>query len=336
MAKDADETAIKKAYRKLAKKYHPDPNQGNAAAEQLFKEVNKAYEVLGDPEKRKLYDRYGEMGLQEGFDPAAYEQAMHAGRSHTFSGAGWEDLFSGIFGKGGYDPGSFGAGGSGGFGTGGFGSSFGAGGFGTGGGRFYENGSGMWEHGGDHGRGHDAMSEINVTFEEAGLGCDKVLHFTSQDGEAQSLQVRIPAGIEEGKKIRLAGKGGKGIGGAPAGDLYLTVHVLEKPGYTRKGQDIYIQVKIPFTTAVLGGEAKVKTLTGTVSCKIPAGTQCGSKIRLRGKGIASVKDPSSKGDAYVVVGIEVPRHMTRDQEEALKAFRETMQDGHSTHGAHAA
>ena len=349
--KKADEASIKKAYRKLAKKYHPDSNRGNAAAEQKFKDISRAYAVLSDPEKRKLYDKYGEAGLQEGFDPAAYEQAVHGGTNgfHSFHFEGgdegnWEDILSGLFGHG--DPsgrhysGGFTDGFTGGF-TGGHSGRF-SNGFSNGyTGRFsngfsqgYADGFSQGNVGGR--KPADSVSELTISFEEAALGCEKTLHFRDENGREQTLQVRIPAGIDEGKKIRLAGKGSTDHFSGKTGDLYMTIHIAPQKGYERKGRDVYITASIPFATAVLGGEAMVPTLQGQVSCRIPAGTQSGSKIRLRGKGIVSMKDPSVRGDVYIVVQIEVPKRLTPAQAQALRAFAATMEASGARTGGHAA
>ena len=164
-------------------------------------------------------------------------------------------------------------------------------------------------------------ASVIISLEEAAFGCRKVLNLKNPDtGSVQSLEVRIPAGIETGKSIRLRGKGMPGANGGQAGDLLLQVTVEEKPGYERKGQDLYTTVKIPFTTAVMGGEAVVPTLYGNVVCKIKEGTQSGTKIRLRGKGIVSMKDPSVKGDQYARIEIQVPQHVSREAKEKLKEF----------------
>ena len=261
--REAEEGAIKKAYRKLAKKYHPDTNAGNAQAEQRFKEITEAYTVLSDPKKRKLYDQFGHAafdgsGPQEG---AYYRNAGNTGnggyREYHFEGGDMDDIFGDIFGD------MFHGKNSGGFGKRGFG------------GREFS------------GRGSDMEADVAVSFDEAVFGGDKVIHLRDQDGNVQSLQVHIPAGIEAGKTIRLRGKGNPGINGGGSGDLLLRVTVGEKPGYERKGRDIYTTVQIPYTTAVFGGEARVKTIHGEVICKIREGTQSGSKIRLRGKGVVS-------------------------------------------------
>ena len=161
---------------------------------------------------------------------------------------------------------------------------------------------------------------MDVTFEEAALGADKVISFRSPDGSQQSLKVHIPAGIDSGQKIRLRGKGMPGKNGGQAGNMLLEVTVQSKPGFERKGTDLYTTVEIPFETAALGGEAIVPTLTGKVSCKIKEGTQSGTKIRLKGKGIVSMKNPSQKGDEYAVIQIRVPKHLTPDAKQKLTEY----------------
>ena len=294
--REAEEGAIKKAYRKLAKKYHPDTNAGNAQAEQRFKEITEAYTVLSDPKKRKLYDQFGHAafdgsGPQEG---AYYRNAGNTGnggyREYHFEGGDMDDIFGDIFGD------MFHGKNSGGFGKRGFG------------GREFS------------GRGSDVEADVAVSFDEAVFGGDKVIHLRDQDGNVQSLQVHIPAGIEAGKTIRLRGKGNPGINGGGSGDLLLRVTVGEKPGYERKGRDIYTTVQIPYTTAVFGGEARVKTIHGEVICKIREGTQSGSKIRLRGKGVVSMKNPSQYGDQYVTVLIQVPKNLSAEAKQKLREF----------------
>ena len=287
--KTADPATIKKAYRKLAKKYHPDSNVGNEAAAEKFKEVNEAYDILSDPEKKKLYDQFGH---------AAFDGTGAAG------------------------AGSYGA--NGGFGSDG---SF------TGG--FHQDGSGF---NGFHGysgfgadpsseKGSDAQAEINISFDDAAFGADRVITLSDANGKSQNLKVHIPAGINEGQSIRLKGKGNPGIGGAEAGDLLLKVHVGTRPGYERKGMDVYTSTEVPFTTAVLGGEIIVPTLYGNVSCKLREGTRCGLKIRLAGKGIVSMKDPKVKGDQYVTIQIAVPQNLTAEAKEKLREFAAACEKG---------
>lgn len=168
--------------------------------------------------------------------------------------------------------------------------------------------------------GEDVLAKVDVTFEEAALGADKVISFRSPDGSQQSLKVHIPAGIDSGQKIRLRGKGMPGQNGGQAGNMLLEVTVQSKPGFERKGTDLYTTVEIPFETAVLGGEAIVPTLTGKVSCKIKEGTQSGTKIRLKGKGIVSMKNPSRKGDEYAVIQIHVPKNLTPAAKQKLTEY----------------
>lgn len=332
--KSATDAEIKKAYRKLAKKYHPDMNKDNPKAEELFKEVTEAYEVLSDKEKRKLYDQFGHAAFDEG---AGQGGAYGAGGQGFGSGAGGFGGFGGQGFRGGFSGGGgFGNSGFGGFGSGNFG--------GGGGGNFHFNGNsgdGYQEYyytgdnlddifdgffgGSRNGRsrskdGEDVLAKVEVSFEEAALGADKVIRFRAPDGSEQSLQVHIPAGIDSGQKIRLKGKGMPGQNGGGAGSLLLEVTVQSKPGFERKGMDIYTTVEIPFETAVLGGETIVPTLSGRVSCKIKEGTQSGTKIRLKGKGIVSMKNPSQKGDEYAVIQIRVPRNLSADAKQKLQEY----------------
>ena len=296
--KNADAAAIKKAYRKLAKKYHPDTNQGNKEAEIRFKEVNEAYDVLSDPEKKKIYDRFGHAGLDgnaSGFNEygngfggnyggsysGSYTDRNGNYREYHFEGSNMDDIFGDIFGD--MFREASGKGYGGGFGREGF---------------RQEN---------FRQKGEDCQADISVSFDEAIYGCDKIINLQGTQGvKAQSLQVHVPAGIEDGKSIRLKGKGMPGIGGGEPGDLLLKVHVGQKAGFERKGTDIYSTINIPFTTAVFGGEVTVPTVDGRVICKIREGTQSGTKIRLKGKGVVSMKDPGARGDQYVTVQIQVP------------------------------
>lgn len=318
IGRSADEKEIKKAYRKLAKKYHPDTNPGDKHAEQKFKEVTEAYDVLGNPEKKKLYDRYG---------MAAFDGSMGAG-----------DPSGNPFGQGSYSSG---------FGNNGqyreyhytsgnmddinldnlFSELFGSGFGGNSGNRTYRDrfghgfGSSAWNYGGQGGgascggRGNygsgaasgaygsqDLHAEIDLTMEEAALGCDKILHLKGDREER--LQVHIPAGINEGQSVRLKGKGEQGWNGSPAGDLIIRVHILRNSVYERKGMDIYTTISIPQDTAVHGGEAYVQTLYGPVKCKIPAGIRQGGKIRLKNKGVVSMKNSDIHGDEYVTIQIQ--------------------------------
>ena len=163
-------------------------------------------------------------------------------------------------------------------------------------------------------------AEIEIEFMDAVNGCEKTIQLTETNGSRKSLKVRIPAGIDTGKSIRLRGKGMPGQGGGKTGDLLLKVKVRERAGVERKDLDIYTTVRIPYTTAVFGGEAVVQTLNGRVVCKISPGTQSGTKIRLRGKGIVSMKNPQVHGDQYVTVQIDVPQNLSPEARKKLKEF----------------
>ena len=335
VSRGAEEKEIKKAYRRLAKKYHPDSHPGDQQAEQHFKEISEAYAILGDPEKKKLYDTYGTAAFQEGFDPEAWKAYQSGGfgangfdgghyQEFHFEGGSMDDILKNLF--GGNKTGGFGGSGFrknyGEAGPRGFYSGFGDDHYAGAGAQGGFAGSGMhWDFGGSTpSKGSDLETEVTVRFEEAVFGCDRTITLKHPDGTQKNLEVHIPAGIEDGKKIRLKGRGNPGSAGA--GDLYMKVRILPKEGYERKGADIYVTVDIPFTTAVLGGEAAVPTLHGPVACRIPAGTQCGSRIRLKGKGAPRMNDPSHPGDEYVVVRILVPKHLNSQEREALEQFRD--------------
>ena len=334
VSRNADDAQIKKAYRKLAKKYHPDTNAGDANAEQKFKEVTEAYTVLSDKEKRKLYDQFGHAA----FDQTAGAGAGNGGpgggfwrtyggpqggyQEYHFEGGNMDDIFGDIFG----DIFNHGTGRTSYSGTSGAGSSQGSarsGAYGSQSGFGGFRGFGGFNSGDFRQKGSDVRAEVTVGFDEAAFGCDKVIRLqdpSNPNGSVQSLQVHIPAGIDTGKSVRLRGKGMPGINGGEAGDLLLKVTVAGKPGYERKGMDVYTTVRVPFITAALGGEAVVRTLYGDVICKIKEGTQSGSKIRLRGKGIVSMKDSSVHGDQYVTVEVDVPRHLSPAAKQKLKEF----------------
>lgn len=321
ISRAADAASVKKAYRKLAKKYHPDTNPGDAQAEKNFKEVTEAYNILSDPEKRKLYDQFGHAAFDQtgsGYSGAygaaggpysgSYRQTYGTSgdgfREYHFESGNMDDMFQDIFGDM-FSRGKSGRGTGRGFGG------------------FYDNGAGGAFRGGFPERGADLNADVSVSFDEAAFGCDKVVRLrdpSDTSGRVQSLKVHIPAGIDTGKSIRLRGKGMPGTDGGENGDLLLKVSVGSRPGFERRGQDVYTNVSVPFTTAVFGGETVVNTLYGNVLCKIREGTQSGSKIRLKGKGIVSMKDPSVHGDQYVTVQIDVPTHLNPEAERKLKEF----------------
>ena len=315
VARNADASAIKKAYRKLAKKYHPDSNEGNSQAAERFKEINEAYGILGDEDKRKQYDRMGWAAFDE-------ESARHAEGAYGNNGSSHWEGFSGF--RNGFRGSQ------------------------TGHSReYYYKGSGNWDDilkdlfgdetdfngtfrgfSGDRTEnqniyefsGQDLHGEIEVTFEEAAFGGRKVIRFQDSEGNMQSLEVQIPAGIESGKTIRLKEKARASVRGGKVGDLLLKVTVREKPGFRRDGLDLYSTISIPFSTAVLGGEVQIPTIYGNVMCRVVPGTQSGTKIRLRGKGMVSMKNPSVHGDQYAVVEIQVPKDLSWQAKEKLREF----------------
>lgn len=325
--KGASQSEIKKAYRKMAKKYHPDTNAGDEAAAEKFKEVSEAYSVLNDPEKKKLYDQFGH---------AAFDGTGQPGGSY---GAG----FGGFGGTGGSGFSGFSQGPDGSyqeyhfdgnmddilkdiFGHGFSGSGSGASGFSGSSGKGFSGGSGFSGFGGGAGYGsfpqdgENVHADINVTFDEAAFGGDRYFDLKDPAGKKQSIKVHIPAGIDNGQSIRLRGKGMPGVNGGKAGDLLLKVHVAARPGFERKGMDVYAPVRVPFVTAVLGGKVEVQTLRGKVKCTIKPGTQSGTKLRLRDKGIVSMKDPAKFGCHYAVVEIDVPKNLSDDAKQKLAEF----------------
>lgn len=313
VAKDADADAIKKAYRKLARQYHPDQNQGNAAAEAKFKDIGEAYAILSDAEQRKQYDALRAMA---GGGPR-FSAGTGAGGT---GGAGFEDLFGGMFGSTGpghtgprvrYSTGGAGAGGSTGFedilsqmfGQG-AGTAGGAGGYGA----------------ARPQRGQDITTEASLPFRQAVNGSTVQL---TVDG--RSMTARIPPGVQDGKKIRLRGKGRPGSNGGEAGDLIITIHVEPHPLFTVDGKNVRLAVPITFAEAALGATIEVPTLDGRpVKVKVPAGTSSGTTLRVRRKGLETQK--GFDGDLLVTVNVVVPTRLSAAAKAAVKAFQDASGD----------
>ena len=357
VSKTATDEELKKAYRKLAKQYHPDLNPGNAEAEQKFKEINEAYEVLSDKDKRAKYDQFGHAGVDPNFGAGG------------FGGGGF----------GGFDMGDVDLGDI-------FGSFFG-GGFGGFGSQRQANPNAPK-------RGASLRASMTITFEEAmrgvekeinlnrtencstcrGTGCasgttaeicpdchgtgqvriqrgaggfaftttapcskcrgtGKIIHQPCPDchGDGQvrrqrKIKVKIPAGIDDGQSISMRGQGNEGLNGGPAGDLLINISVIPDPRFQRDGYDLYLEQKVSFTQAALGAELHIDTIDGKVKYNMPAGTQPGTTFRLRGKGVPNVNG-RGRGDQYVTVRVQVPTNLTGEQRDALKEYARTMGEG---------
>lgn len=361
IGKNATDAEIKSAYRKLAKKYHPDLNPGNKEAEEKFKEVNEANDVLSDPQKRQRYDQFGFAGVDPNY--AAANGGGAGGFGGGFGGVDLGDIFGDIFG-------------------GGFGGGFS--GFG---------GASSTRTANAPRKGHDIQASVILTFEEAAHGCSKKITINRQDtcpdcggtGAAKgtspetcpdcggrgyvvtqqrtpfgvmqsqqpcshcggrgtiirnpcktcrgtgktaarkSLEINIPAGIDDDQNIALRGQGDAGSNGGPAGDVIVHVTVKADPMFERDGYDVTIHVPITFSQAVLGDDVEVPTVDGRIVQHIPEGTQSGTKFRLRGQGIQYLNG-RGRGDQYVIVDVEIPKKVTRAQREALKAFEDSMKE----------
>ena len=307
IARGAEQDAVQRAYRKLARKYHPDVNKA-ADAEDKFKELNEAYEVLKDPEKRKMYDQLGP-NWKQGQDfrpPPGWETHYDFGRGggrqqggFQWGGSGdFSDFFETLFGGRGFQQARGGAG------PGGFGQ-------GT-----------VWRQ-----AGADQETTLRITLEEAFRGGTKPIALQTQvinpQGQLQLQEkrydVKIPPGILPGQKIRLSGQGGEGAGGGPHGDLYLTMELEPHPIYTLKGRDIYVEVPVSPWEAVLGAEVEAPTPAGSVSLKIPPGTQNARKLRLRARGMPNPK--GNAGDLYVTVRVMVPTAPTPEEQELFEELK---------------
>jgi molecular chaperone DnaJ len=291
--KTASDDEIKKTYRALAKKFHPDKNKGNKDAEAKFKEISEAYSVLGEKEKREQYDRLGREAFHfggasgpfgggganpfGGFDFSQFTRAAGAGGAgartrtrRTTSGGGFTDIFSDLFG-----------------------------------------GGGGFEAGPQ--RGGDVEAEVTIDFRDAVLGTTMELTLARGGATPDTVKVKIPEGVRNGQRIRLRGKGAPGVDGGPPGDLNLLVHVRPHPFFERRGDDIHIELPITVGEAIRGADVEVPTIHGPVRARIPAGTQGGQTFRLSGKGV------KKKGDHYYRVVVNVPKQAPADAVDAVES-----------------
>jgi curved DNA-binding protein len=306
--KTATDKELKQAYRKLARKFHPDVNPGDKAAESRFKEINEAYEVLGDPEKRKKYDELGSnwqayerAGAYPGGEGVWNSPGGGGTTYRTVSPEEMEELF------GNENP---------------FSDFFKT--FFGGGGEVNVGGSG-----GRRGRrstraraGTDVEQPIELTLDDAFHGVTRRLSIKHQPtGHTRTIDVRIPAGVKDHARVRVPGEGEPGVNGGAAGDLYLRIHLLPHPQFERKGNDLYTKIVVPVTASVLGGEAETPTLTGKpLRLKVPPLTQSGQVLRLKGQGMPVTNKAGERGDLYVTVDAQLPKTLTPAQREQWEAL----------------
>ncbi len=310
VSRSADADEIKKSYRKLAMKFHPDKNPGDKKSEDKFKEITEAYEVLGDTKKRELYDQFGFAGANQGFGGGAGGPGPGAGFGGSYSGGqeGFNDLFGDIFGD------IFGAGG---------------GRPGTGGPRAQRRQ-----------RGADLRYTLNIAMEEAALGAERTIAFVRSRNnreENAKLSVKIPAGVAQGQRLKLANEGDGSQMGGPSGDLYVIINIQEHSLFKREEDDVLLDLPIAYTEAILGIMAEVPTLTNKISLKIPPGTHSGQVFRIKGKGFPKMGGFGT-GDMLVRVIVDIPMNVSGRQKELVeelskapsetplvKAFKEKVQ-----------
>ncbi|HEX9117326.1 MAG TPA: DnaJ C-terminal domain-containing protein [Anaerolineae bacterium] len=303
--KTADEKEIKKAYRKLAREYHPDVNPNNGSAEAKFKEINEAYEVLGDREKRAKYDQLGQSyqqwqqagGQPGGFDWNQWVAANQAAGGRAGQAGGYrvdygniEDLFGGDSGFSDFFEQIFGGAGFGGTGQG-------------------------VRRGQPRAVAQDLEQPVDISLEEAFRGAQRLL-----DVDGRHLEVKIPPGVKTGSRVRVAGEGIPAGRGGRRGDIYLHINVLPHPNFERNGDDLHTEAQIDLFVALLGGEANVATLAGAIALRIPAGTQAGRTFRLAGQGMPKLRSPKERGDLYIKVQVRLPDKLSDQERELVRQW----------------
>jgi curved DNA-binding protein len=314
VSRDADKKEIRSAFRRLARQHHPDVNPGDPEAEERFKEINEAYEVLSDPEKRSKYDQLGRdwsRWQQTGGRPGDFDWGQWTSGAPSDEGQrvyvrygtpeDLEDLFGG-----GRPFSDF------------FGQIFGGM-----GGPPPEGGAPQgYEYQVRPRRGQDYEQELEISLRESYHGTTRILQ---KDG--RRLEVKIPPGAREGTRVRMAQEGGAGTAGGESGDLYLRIRVAPDPQFERRGDDLQLSVPVDLYTAVLGGEVPVPTLNGPVMLTIPAGTQNGRRFRLRGKGMPHLRQPEQRGDLYAQIDVRLPESLTSRQRDLLEEVRRISEEG---------
>ncbi len=285
--KDATADAIKKAYRKLARKYHPDLNPDNEEAKKKFQQINEANEVLGDPEKRKKYDQYGEHWQHaEQYEEARRKQQQQGGGGQGFEGytytssdfgegADFSDFFEQMFGR-----------------------------------KRQSRGNVRY-------KGEDYRASLQMNLTDVLKTHKQVLTVNGKN-----IRITIPAGVEDGQVIKLKGYGGEGLNGGPKGDLYITFVINNNTRFNRTGDDLYISINLPLYTAVLGGDEVIETLDGKVKLKVAPETQSGARVRLKGKGFPKYKKEGEYGDLYVTWDVKVPEGLTEQEKELFRQLAE--------------
>lgn len=284
----ATDAEIKKAYRKLARQHHPDINPGNKEAEAKFKAINEAYEVLSDKEKREKYDRFGRdwQRYQQG-GAEGFDWGAYGGGGNPFGGGDFSDFFETLFGGGGAGRQAGGRG------------------------------------GGFRMDGQDVEQPVEITLEEAFSGTQRTLQFQSANGQPRAINVKIPAGVDTGSRVRVAGEGAPGMGGGRRGDLYLIVKVAPHSRFERRGDDLYVKAQTDLYIMLLGGETRVPVMGGkTVTLNVPAGTPNGKTFRISGQGMPRLRAPTTRGDLYVALEALLPATLSPRERELVEQLRE--------------